>query len=80
MALTPNYFRGENMEKKVLLALHEEHNSVVKDKYKVEDINTFKDYLIQESKYDETLTLGINYVEIATTETINGNPHLLQWD
>lgn len=68
------------MKKKVLLDLYKEHNLVVKDNYKVEDINTFKDYLIQKSEYDETLTLGVNYVEIATNETINGNPHLLQWD
>ncbi len=79
MALTSNH-SGWIMEKKVLLDLYKEHNSVVKDNYKVEDINTFKDYLFQKSEYDETLTLGVNYVEIDTNETINGNPHLLQWD
>ncbi len=68
------------MNTETLKALFEQHNSIVKPGYVVDDIDTFEAYLDSSSNYDETLVDGFNYVEISSNETISGAPVVLNWD
>ena len=67
------------MKSSKLKELFEQHNDAVKPAYVVDDINTFENYLLSCSNRDETLVDGVNYVEIASNETLSGNPFVLNW-
>ncbi len=68
------------MNKSTLSGLFKQHNRVVKPAYVVDNIDTFENYLNSSAQYDETLVDGVNYIEIASNETISGNPVVLNWD
>ena len=68
------------MNKSTLEALFERHNLVVKPVYVVDSIDTFEAYLDSNANHDDTLVDGANYIEIASNETLSGNPIVLNWD
>lgn len=64
------------MNNEKLTELLDYHNSIVKERYQVLELKTFKHWILSGYQNED----GLKYIELSSHTTISGNPIILELD